>query len=209
LLLLLDHFPHAAGAFGRHLPWPSASAFTKRDLNAHFDQFFHHPIAVSRETDPERWSSEDPSWRQFLHYYSDNNSCLRRSAWRKIPYRDVAYGEDQLFALDAITAGYQKVFAPGAVVYHSHDYNEAETFERSRTEAAFFREFFGYVLMEDEVSLKRVLEGLNASDTQWARANGVPKVELERQLRLNEARVRGYLAGNEDVKSKTRERRRG
>jgi glycosyltransferase involved in cell wall biosynthesis len=207
-VLLLDHFPHAGGAFGRHLAWPSASPFTKRDINAHFEQFFHHPIAVSKDTNRERWDADDPSWRQLLHYYSDNNSCLRRSVWAKIPYRDVAYGEDQLFAHDIVSAGYQKVFAPGAVVYHSHDYDEAQTFERSRIEAAFFKQFFGYILMDDEGTLKKVLEGINGSDMQWARAHGVGEAELERQLRLNEARLRGYLAGDRSV-GRVQERRRG
>ena len=81
-------------------------------------------------------------WRQVLHFYSDNNSCLRRSVWGAIPYPVIEYGEDQVWADQIIKAGYKKAYAVNAVVYHSHDYDEAETLERSRIEAGFFRGAF-------------------------------------------------------------------
>ncbi|MCB8839396.1 glycosyltransferase [Aurantimonas sp. VKM B-3413] len=194
-VLMLDHFPKAGGAFGPHWAWPSASAFVKRDISGHFRQFRNHPLAVSRELDPARYDAGDTIWRQMLHYYSDNNSCLRRSVWKDTPYRDVAYGEDQLFAEDIVAAGYQKVFVPSAIVYHSHDYDEAETFARAKTEGAFFSEHFGYVLIEDEAALARAIAAINASDTAWGLSHGVAETEIDRQRALNTARLNGLWAG--------------
>ena len=191
----IERFPNAAGAFGKHYAWPDASAFTKRDMKQHFELFGTLPIAVSKDTNEERWKNKEEGWLQALHFYSDNNSCFRRSIWEKIPYRKVAFGEDQLWAWDIINAGYEKVYAPQAIVYHSHDYDEAETFERSRIESAFFKHFFGYELMRDEEALDKTLDALNASDARWALEHGVSIDETETRQTLNLARLKGYLAG--------------
>lgn len=191
----IERFPDAAGAFGKHYAWPEATPFTKRDLKRHFESFSKMPIAVSKSTNPKRWKDKKEGWLQALHFYSDNNSCFRRSVWEKIPYRTVAFGEDQLWAWDIINAGFEKVYAPQAAVYHSHDYDEAETFERSRIESAFFKHFFGYELMKDEETLEETLESINRADQHWAEAHDVEPGVTKERLKLNEARLRGYLAG--------------
>ncbi len=191
----IERFPNAAGAFGKHYAWPEASSFTKRDLKQHFEVFSKLPIAVSKDTQKKRWKKKDQGWLQALHFYSDNNSCFRRSVWEKIPYRKVAFGEDQLWAWDIIKAGFEKVYAPQAIVYHSHDYDEAETFERSRIESAFFKHFFGYELMKDEETLEETVEALNAADARWARDHDVTQSETKLRQKLNVARLKGYLSG--------------
>lgn len=195
LVEAIEAEPEAMGAFGCHYAYPEASAFTKRDLDAHFGNFRQYPLLVSQKTDPVRYKSGDEGWRQFLHFYSDNNSCFRRSAWEKIPYRRVVFGEDQLWAHDIIEAGYAKLYAAQAIVYHSHDYDEAETEERSAVEASFFRHFFGYELVSSEEELERHLEGLNAGDEEWGLAHGVPAEEIAFRKKLNRARLAGYLRG--------------
>lgn len=55
-------------------------------------------------------------------FYSDVNSAARRSVLLgAVPYRDVAYAEDQLFGRDVLRAGLRKAYAPAAVVEHSND----------------------------------------------------------------------------------------
>ena len=191
----IERFPAAAGAFGKHYAWPDASPFTKRDMKQHFELFGTLPLALSKETNKTRWEKQEDSWMQVLHFYSDNNSCFRRSVWEKIPYREVAFGEDQLWAWDIINAGYEKVYAPQAIVYHSHDYDEAETYERSRIESAFFKHFFDYELMKDEEMLDRTINALNAADARWAYDHDVSAEETETRQKLNEARLKGHLAG--------------
>lgn len=191
----IERHPNAAGAFGKHLPWPEASAFTKRDLNTHFDMFSNLPLAVGKKTDKKRWKRRDLQWMQALHFYSDNNSCMRRDVFEEIPYRPITFGEDQLWAFDVISAGYEKVYAPQAVVFHSHDFDEQETYERNRVESAFFNHFFGYELLKDKKELKKTLEMLNQSDNDWGKQHGVPKKEISERRRLNKARLEGFLAG--------------
>lgn len=197
LVTAIEHYPEAAGAFGKHLAWPEASAYTKRDLDAHFDMMAKQPLCLTRDTDKKRYDKEEPQWRQLLHFYSDNNSCMRRAVWEKIPYRRTKFGEDQLWADDIIREGYGKVYAAQAIVCHSHDYDAAETRERNMTESAFFKHFFGYELMEDADKLEKTIEVTNKHDRKWGKEHGLPEEEIEERCRLNEARLRGYLDGVE------------
>ncbi|WP_374764424.1 rhamnosyltransferase WsaF family glycosyltransferase [Yunchengibacter salinarum] len=197
IVTALEHFgEQAGGAFGKHLAWWDADPFTRRDMTRHFRGFDQHPVFLTRDSDPERYAL-DESWRQLLHFYSDNNSCLRRSVWEKVPMRRTKFGEDQLFAHDLIEAGYGRVYAPQAVVWHSHDYGPEETFERTRTESAFFRHFFGYRLMKNAETLEKTLTALNAEDRDYAARHGLSDDVLERRLTNNEARLKGLLAGAE------------
>lgn len=195
LVTALADNPRAAGAFGRHLAYPGASPYTKRDLDHHFDNMLRYPLSVSARTNARRYQERDEGWRQFLHFFSDNNSCLRRTVWEQIPYRPVVFGEDQVWADDIIAAGHEKLFAAQALVYHSHDFGEAETHERSSIESSFFKHFFGYRLMQDEDELQEKLAGMNAHDAAWGRAHGLDEDAINLRLSLNEARLRGYLDG--------------
>jgi|GEM_PF-418311 len=196
LVSAIEQHPNAAGAFGKHLPYPEASEFTKRDLNGHFDQMATQPLYVDKETDKKLYAKGEDRWRQFLHFYSDNNSCMRRSVWEKIPYREIKFGEDQVWADDVIAAGYGKVYAVRSVVYHSHDFSPTENRERNMTEAAFFKHFFGYKLIGNEQELGRTLKDLNAHDEAWALERKIGKRALKARFAQNESRLRGYLEGH-------------
>jgi len=59
-------------------------------------------------------------------YFANTSSCIRRSAWEKIPFRKVDFGEDVDWAERALLAGYKIVYEPSSAVYHSHGYNLRE-----------------------------------------------------------------------------------
>lgn len=191
LVTHLERFPEAAGAFGKHLAWPGADPYTKRDLDNHFARFLQEPICVSRNTDRRKWEEKDLGWRQFLHFYSDNNSCMRRSVWEKIPYPEVEFGEDQAWAWEVIKAGYSKVYACQATVYHSHDFDEGDVEKRSYEEGRFFRKVFAYKLIDVE-DVESPLRHLNIADESWGRENDLPDDIIERRKSANRMRVEGY-----------------
>jgi rhamnosyltransferase len=143
-----------AGVFGRHVAYSSASPFTKHDLERHFDRFLSYPLVVSRYSDPARYDG-DKGWRQFLHFYSDNNSLIRKSVWDCHPYPDVEFAEDQIWAKAVIEAGYSKAYAPKAAVYHSHDYSAIEQLRRAYDESRNFSIYFGYELSGNPIKAIR------------------------------------------------------
>lgn len=194
LVEAVEQRPDIAGAFGRHIAYPDATAYTQRDIEQHFAGFLAHPLVVSRDTDPQRFAA-DQGWRQFLHYYSDNNSCLRRSVWEKMPYPDVEFAEDQIWARDIINAGWAKAYAQNAAVYHSHDYGKFERLQRAYDESCAFRTLFGYRLGGSVRQMWRSIIWLCRKDWSWGRENKLPVTAILHQLGENIALVLGHGLG--------------
>lgn len=167
LVQACDSAPDVAGAFGPHRAHPDARCVTHRELELHFAGF-GSAQSVVRLDDRVRFES-DPGYRQWLHFFSSNNACIRRSVWERIPLPEVAFAEDQTWALRAIEAGFGKAFAPQAVVFHSHDFGVWETLQRNFDEARCFRHYFGYKV---QPGLLRALTSgamLARRDAAWLR----------------------------------------
>ena len=150
LVNALEANPNAAGAFGRHIAHDDADPYVTQELLNHFKGFQDLPVSLSLRTDEPLIQNDDQGWRKILHFYSDNNSCLRKDVWKELPLPCVPYGEDQMWADIIIRNSFEKIFVNEAVVKHSHDYSPAETFERSLTEAEFFASCFGYKFHPDK-----------------------------------------------------------
>lgn len=189
--------PDTGGAFGPHLPYPDASPMLRRELTQHFKGFGDKP-GVVRNEDPARYAREE-GYRQFLHFFSSNNACLRRSVWERIPLRDVDFAEDQMWAKDMIEAGYAKAYAPEAEVFHSHNFGVAESLQRAFDESRALNRLFGYVLSP---ALSHVLANsmrLTRRDWQWVNEDvaeaGHRLLWRIRVPLLNLARLSGHYLG--------------
>lgn len=172
LVSCAEHDERIAGVFGRHIAYPSASIYTKRELELHFEGFDAFPIVHLQ--DKSRYSN-DVGYRQFLHFFSDNNALIRRSVWETIPYPDVDFAEDQAWAKLIIEAGYHKAYSKAGAVFHSHDYTLFERFQRSFDESYAFRRFFGYILCSDLRSGIRSVSALSWRDINFAKKTGLLK----------------------------------
>lgn len=189
--------PDVAGVFGRHVSHEGASPCVSRDLDLHFEGL-RIAGAVLRMDDPHRYAV-DVGYRQLLHFYSDNNSCMRRSVWEAIPYPDVDYAEDQLWAQKIIERGYAKAYAHDAVVKHSHDYGVIETFRRSFDESSALRRLFGYVLAPSRKGALRNAWGCAKRDFRYTlRHPEGGAVAAMKVAACQVARQGGYLLGSRD-----------
>jgi rhamnosyltransferase len=77
-------------------------------------------------------------------FFTDANACVARAAWERVPFREVAYAEDRVLAIDMLRAGYAKAFLPAAAVVHSHDYTATQELRRSFDEWRGLREVYGW-----------------------------------------------------------------
>jgi len=192
-----DSAPDVAGAFGPHLAHPGARAVTRRELAAHFAGFGQQ-LTITRLDDAERFAS-DPGYRQFLHFLSNNNSCLRRAVWQEIPFPDVMFAEDQGWALAMTQAGYAKAFVPEAAVYHSHDFGVWETLQRNFDEARSFDLYFDYRVQRFVLRALAAAVHLTVRDARWLRAEGLRGWPWLRQAAhmaaIEFARVSGQYLG--------------
>lgn len=162
-----DSAPDVAGAFGPHRAHPGARLVTQRELQTHFSGF-GSVLSRVRLDDRERFE-RDIGYRQWLHFFSNNNSCLRRSVWEHLPFPDVMFAEDQTWMLAAIKAGHAKAYVPQAAVYHSHDFGVWETLQRNFDEASSFQRYFGYQMQPRLLRAAHSAVGLTRRDAQWLR----------------------------------------
>ncbi|MCC4801061.1 rhamnosyltransferase WsaF family glycosyltransferase [Enterovibrio norvegicus] len=193
LVSAVERDPMAAGAFGRHVAHDNADPFTKFEIYSHFSSLSNYPLSLNREIKKPYELSEE-QWSGILRYYSDNNSCLRKSAWSLVPYKPVKYGEDQIWGGDVIKQGFVKVYAIDAVVKHSHDYDFIETFDRAEIDGDYFKFFFDTNLV-DEANVEGTIESLNNRDSEFGKKIGLTDDEISVRFKLNEAKIQGYLSG--------------
>jgi rhamnosyltransferase len=73
-------------------------------------------------------------------FFSNVSSAIRRDVWLHYPFRDdVIMSEDQYWAFDVLSAGYDVVYVPEAQVYHSHNYSLPLLFRRNWQSGASLR----------------------------------------------------------------------
>ena len=155
---------NVAGVFGKHDAYENHPVLIHRNLRRHF-RFM--------ETLPERFINnfkeyeEKKSKRQLMHFFSNNNSAIRKSTWYEIPFPDVDYGEDQAWADKILLKGYKIVYTPKAVVYHSHFYNFIGIYRRSLTEISYFRKHFDYNLTQNPSLFFPRLFKTICNDIRW------------------------------------------
>jgi rhamnosyltransferase len=196
--------PQVAGVFGRHIAYENANPYTRMEIALHFAGFESSPVVCL--DDPERYQ-RDVGYRQFLHFFSDNNALLRRTVWQQHPYPDVNFAEDQLWAKTIIEAGWKKAYARDAAVYHSHDYGLLERMQRSFDESFAFLRLFGYKLCPNFLILSKTWAALTRRDLKvsvseklWRHSPGsVIKMPLDNFMRLL-----GYYFGTHGENLSTR-----
>ena len=104
-----------AGVFGKQIPHKDCNPLTRRHELDHWN----HEINI-RSTD---------------YFFSNTNSAIRKSIWKKNEFdEDLAIAEDHDWAKRIFKSGFKFVYEPNAVVFHSHNENFKEFFQRNYKE---------------------------------------------------------------------------
>jgi rhamnosyltransferase len=185
--------------FGPYRPRADASPMVSRELSEWFAGFSDGASPrVDRVTEAEAAQGT----RQLLGrrgFFTDANGCVSRVAWERVSFRNVAYAEDQLLALDMMRAGFAKVFVPDAPVIHSHSYSLRGWLSRSFDEARGLEEVYGWTREMRPRPLALELWGTVGADLRWARRGGTAGPALAqlagRSLAHHLARTTGALLG--------------
>ena len=133
-------------------------------------------------------------------FFTDANACVERAAWARVPFREVAYAEDRVLAIDMLRAGYAKAFVPQAAVLHSHDYSATQQLRRSFDEWRGLREVYGWREPASPVRLMRGMRGeLGATRRELLAAGIAParrRATLATVTAHHSLRVAGALLGS-------------
>jgi glycosyltransferase involved in cell wall biosynthesis len=137
------------------------------------------PVPMRREY-AELFADPPQTW------VSSANLCLSRAAWRRVPFRDVPYAEDQHLARDLRAAGMRAVYVRDAAVVHGHDYGTADRLRRYFDEFRALHELYGWTAPASP----RILAGTVRAEMRKDRAFGGAS-----SLTWHAARVLGAALG--------------
>jgi rhamnosyltransferase len=143
--------------------------------------------------------AQDTGYRQYLHFFSDNNALVRRSVWEIHPYPDVNFAEDQIWAKHIIEAGFKKAYAHDGSVFHSHDYKLFERLQRSFDESYAFHQLFAYTLCPNLTAALRSAVGITWRNLAYARQQGLWRTQPGAVLRApfeNLMKTLGHYLGS-------------
>lgn len=143
LISVFDLDPEIMGVFGKHIPYEDCDLFEQMSLTKQFNNFGSE-VKVYYLEDRARYL-QDEGYKHLLCFYSDNCSAMRKSIWETIPYPDVDFAEDQLWAKEIIEKGYKKAYTPFSIVYHSHRYPFKQQFKRYFDEYRGLNKIYDYV----------------------------------------------------------------
>jgi glycosyltransferase involved in cell wall biosynthesis len=191
-----------AMSFGPYRAAPGASPMVARELTRWFESFSPdgRPIVDRLSADERQIPSRALLGRR--GYFTDANGCVSRTAWERVPFRDVPYAEDHLLAHDMLRAGFAKVFVPAAAVVHSHDYRLIDRARRSFDEARALEEIYDWREPLAPRVIVRNLWGNVGADRRWFVDHGgvtTPPAQLELLVRAtlhHAARTTGAVLGS-------------
>lgn len=196
-----------AGVFGAHIPYPDASFFVKKSILDHFTEINKHDHVINWRSKMTSCDWGSLQHQQWLHYYSDNNSALRRSVWEKIPYPEVFYGEDQVWAWEIIKQGFNKAYVNDAKVYHSHNLTEIQQRKLADIEGDFWLRYFNYHFEKTVDEVEASIEYLNHRDRKLANVHNLHFDDLHRQFILNRSALEGRYASQKKIVKNIKEQR--
>jgi rhamnosyltransferase len=137
--------------FGRQIPRPNAPPTIKREVSNVFGGF-GPADSILLQRDKSLVDAKQTNVPN--NFFSDVNSAVRRDLLvSKVPFRDVAYSEDQLLAKDMQSQGYLKAYSPLGAVWHSNDYTAKEYFRRKFDEYIGLHETINFPLVASKKSL--------------------------------------------------------
>jgi rhamnosyltransferase len=162
--------PEVGLAFGPYRPRPDASPSVARELTEWFGSFSVGAEPRIDALGPAERSAPSSAFLGHRGYFTDANGCVARTAWQRVPFREISYAEDHLLAQDMLRAGFAKVYLPTAVVIHSHDYSAGQWLRRSFDEARAMREVYGSAAVPGPRASALNVWGRVGGDWRWWRA---------------------------------------
>lgn len=196
-----DYGERIAGVIGRHRAYADHNPLVARDLDRMFDRMSDlGPVFDLDRGLPSFFARGSVDWRMLLHFYSDNNSAMRRSVWERLPYPEVDWGEDQIWAWEALKVGFRKAYVDDAVVFHSHQFSKSQDLSVGASEGRLFAGHFGYRLFgagNDEQAFAARENAERVSATRHGLSQAVVDSYLKSARAVSEGRMLGERSVSE------------
>jgi rhamnosyltransferase len=108
-----------------------------------------------RFASPQQFDLLEPDHKREAASWDDVIAMYRTSVLRdQIPFREITYGEDPFWAVDALKSGHKLVYDPSARVYHYHLENADVTYKRAITMLCLRKWLFGVRPAPPKISVR-------------------------------------------------------
>jgi glycosyltransferase involved in cell wall biosynthesis len=167
---------------GPQLPRPDASPMVRREHGEFFARFGGERVDRGADADGP------------AAFFSSANGAVARWAWERVPFRAVAYAEDQVLARDVLAAGLAKAYVPEAAVVHSHDHPPLRALRRYFDDFRALAEVNG---VREPLTVRYIAARVRndvAADRAFMRREGL-EVQTLRSLSHHVARALGRSLG--------------
>ncbi len=104
----LEGDPTIGASFGRQTPWPGCEPVERAFLESTFGKADCLIDGAGLDANP------------VSVVFSNANACLRRELALAVPFPELPWAEDRVWAHTILRAGHRVAYAGGAAVYHSH-----------------------------------------------------------------------------------------
>lgn len=125
----LEHDEQAAGVYSRQIPHGDSSALTQLRVNRFFTS--GEEKMVNQIDNPEDYRKLPPNEKYRFCNFDNVSSCIRRTAWEKLPFPETDFAEDLEWSKKALEAGYKIIYEPESIVFHAHDFSIHDWYRRN------------------------------------------------------------------------------
>jgi rhamnosyltransferase len=144
-----------AGTYARQVPRDDASAIT-RHYHALWAAASPSP-RVTYVSTPAAFERLAPMDRFMACVFDNVCSCVRRSVWEQLPFKETRIAEDVEWAKDVLLAGHGLAYVPASVVVHSHDRSAGYELRRTYLVHQRLRKLFGLATVPNLACLIRAV----------------------------------------------------
>ena len=173
LLAPLVADPLVVGAYSRHTPRPSCHPMEWRRIVQEELTGMPDSRVNSRVDNPDY--DRTPL---FFSFFANTSSVIRHATWRDVPWPEVEFGEDHLWAKQVLEAGYKTAYCADSVVYHSHSYGPWANFRRHFDHFAALRQEVGQPPSSLAACVPTAARTARADLAFWARERGQTKTQV-------------------------------
>lgn len=173
LLAPLVADPLVVGAYGRHVPRSTCHPMEWRRIVQEELSGMSCSRVNSRVDNPDY--AQNPA---FFYFFTNTSSVIRHHIWSQIPFPDVEFAEDQLWAKHVLEAGYKTAYCADSAVYHSHSYGPWKNFRRHFDHFASLQQDASRPPTSLLGCVPKAVQNTRTDLAFWAHEQGQPKAQV-------------------------------
>jgi rhamnosyltransferase len=120
-----------------------------------------NPSYKKIEITPLQFSKLSPIEKRNYTRWDNVNAAYRKTTLEILPFKDVVFGEDAYWAVNALNSGLKIAFTSCSKVDHYHHYTKNQFIDRYLAEFHLFKQLYDLDLYKQKINIKSLLVWFN------------------------------------------------